>query len=303
MTDKTEAMETEKVKISDDYLVEEDAKLFGTLNSDLADAMSTALENQIRASVVASMPMANETRVNKLVDTYLLPAYYRGIDVAEVYTKRHVFSISMYPPKRRALIMNQFVSDDINDDDEEEVDTDIEMEDTIQEDERITAAKSLLHNNNNNNNDENESPHEALERLKGETNQLRDRLRTAQMRRSAMQQSLAQTELAASLAQKALDTNPAQISLETVKAVVEAVPLLLRRQEEAKALMKEMEEREKRRTIEELQDAEEVTVPSTKRQHKQLGLLEQFERDLHQIGGDATKLDWLQQVLVKSSGH
>ena len=285
------------VNICNDYIVEEDAKLFGTLNADLADAMSAALETQIRASVVASMPMANEARVDKLVDNYLLPAYYRGIDVAEVYAKRNVFSISMYPPKRRLTILQQFVADEMHDD--EEVDTDIEMEDTTPEDERITVAKSLLQNNNN----ENESPHEALERLKAETQQLRDRLRMTQVRRSALQQSLLQTEMAASIAQKALDTNPAQISLETVQAVVEAVPLLLRRQDEAKALMKEMEEREKRRTIEELQDAEEVAVPSTKRQHKQLGLLEQFERDLHQIGGDATKLDWLQQALVKSSGN
>lgn len=293
MTDKTEDMETENSKISDDHLVEEDARLFGTLNADLADAMSNALENKIRSSVVASMPMANEARVDKLVNSYLLPAYYRGIDVAEVYARRNVFSVSMYPPKRRSMIMNQFFSDEVLD---EEVDTDIKMEDTIQDDERITAAKSLLQTNN-----ENESPQHSLERLKAEIHQLRDRLQTTQMHRSAMQQSLAQTELAASLAQKVLDTNPSQISLDTVKAVVEVVPLLLRRQEEAKTLIQEMEEREKRRTIEEMQDAEQVIVLAKKRQHKQLGLLEQFERDLHQIGGDVTKLDWLQQVLVKSS--
>lgn len=288
-------MEVEKTATSDDHLVEEDAKLFGTLNADLADSMSSELENKIRSSVVASMPMANDSRVEKLVNKYLLPSYYRGIDVAEVYARRNVFSISMYPPKRRATIVNQFFSDESLD---EEVETDIEMEDTITDDERIATAKRLLQTN-----DENESPQEVLERLKEETSTLRDRLRETQMRRVAVQQSLAQTEMAASLTQKALDSNPAQISLATIKAVVEAVPLLLRRQEEAKALIKEMEEREKRRTIEEIQDAEQVTLPSTQRQHKRLGLLEQFERDLEQIGGDVTKLDWLQQVLVKSSDH
>ncbi len=291
----TDQAATPKTTISDEYLVEEDAQVFGTLNAEIADVMTTLLEDNIRSSVMTSMPMANEARVEKLVDSYLLPAYYRGIDIAEVYAQRHVFSISMYPPKRRALILQQLGSEDVDVvQDDQETDTDIEMEDALVEDERITVAKNFLQK-------ENESPHDALQHLQEEIQQLRDRFQTTLMRRHILQQTVTQTELAASLAQKALDTNPSQISLQEVQAVVQAVPLLLRRQEEAKALMQEMQQREKRRTVDEMEDAEHVMVPSRKRQP--LGLLEQFERDLQQIGGDVQKLDWLQQVLVPPYGR
>ncbi len=276
---------------TDEHLVEEDAQLFGTLNAELADVMTALLEEHMRSSVGTSMPMANATRIEKLLET-LLPAYYRGMDIAEVYARRHVFSIAQYPPKRRALILQQFVSDD-KVEDEEEIDTDMEMQDAVvEEDERIIAAKKLLQK-------ENEHPHEALQRLQDELQQLRDRYQLTQMRRQQLQQTVTQTEYAALLAQKALDTNPSQISLPEIQAVVQAVPLLLRRQQEAEALIQEMQERETRRTVDEMEDAEHVMVPSRKRQP--LGLLEQFERDLQHIGGDVTKLDWLHQVLVPPS--
>ncbi|GAX10716.1 hypothetical protein FisN_14Lh232 [Fistulifera solaris] len=280
-------------KQTEEHLVEEDAQLFGSLNAELADVMTAHLTTYIRSSVGTSMPMANAARVEKLINK-VLPVYYRGMDIAEVYARRHVFSISHYPPKRRALILQQFVSDDVVVEEEEDEDeTDIEMSDALVEDDKITAAKQLLQK-------ENESPHEALQRLQDELQQLRDRYQTIQMRRHQLQQTVTQTEWAALLAQKALDTNPSQISLPEVQAVVQAVPLLLRRQQEAAALMQEMQEREKRRTVDEIEDAEHVMVPSRKRQP--LGLLEQFERDLQHIGGDVTKLDWLQQVLVPPSG-
>lgn len=301
MTD--HADEIMEVEQSDEHLVEEDAKLFGTLNADLADAMSHELATKIRSSVMASMPMAHESRVGKLVNHHLLPCYNRGVDVAEVYARRNVFSIAMYPPRRRAVIMEQFFVNNNNqslDDKEEDENNDMEMEEVITEDERITAARSLLLQTTNN--DENQNPHDALEKLTVETNQLQDRLYATQLRRAAMQQSLEHTEMAAALAQKALDSDPAKISLETINAVVEAVPLLLRRQDEAKALIHEMEKREKGRSAEEIQDAEQVMLKKVIPQ-KRLGLLDQYERDLHQIGGDVTKLDWLQQLLVKSSDH
>jgi hypothetical protein len=81
----------------------EDAALFGGLNAALADEWADAIQQSCQTGL-QQLPLITNQTSQLLVDR-IVPAFWRTIDVAEVYCGRYIFSVSMYPPKRRRRVV------------------------------------------------------------------------------------------------------------------------------------------------------------------------------------------------------
>ena len=115
-TSTTEATSTTTKARNDD----EDTILFGTLATRIADAMADRVDVAL-AEGVASLPLlegaesipsnSNSNSNNKVDDLLqrLKRCYMKHIDIVEVYAARNIFTISMYPPKRRQRILQEYL--------------------------------------------------------------------------------------------------------------------------------------------------------------------------------------------------
>jgi hypothetical protein len=98
-----------------------DTALFGSLNASMADTLTDNIDKALKAGVL-TLPLMNDdtnnSRSEKLL-TALCSVYWRNVDVFEVYAGRNIFSVGMYPPKRRRAIEQLYNSDDSDSDNQE----------------------------------------------------------------------------------------------------------------------------------------------------------------------------------------
>lgn len=94
-----------------------DTALFGSLNASMADTLTDRIDTALKTGV-ATLPLMNDTstRSEKLLSA-LRNVYWRNVDVFEVYSGRNIFSVGMYPPKRRRAIEQLYNNDNDNDND------------------------------------------------------------------------------------------------------------------------------------------------------------------------------------------
>jgi hypothetical protein len=122
-TDTTTANPRNNAGVNDDM----NTALFGSLNASIADTLTDRIDTALKAGV-STLPLMNDsdanststdTRSEKLLGA-LRRIYWRNVDVFEVYAGRNVFSVNMYPPKRRRVIEQLYNNHDNQDNDNQE---------------------------------------------------------------------------------------------------------------------------------------------------------------------------------------
>ena len=113
--------------------------MFGTLNGDLADRLSDEICKAL-AEGVSTLPLLGEassgsggedttsSRAQVLLRK-LQRAYNRNVDLFELYCARNVFTVSMYPPRRRKEIVDAFLKEQQQEQQGGDDDDDVVMED------------------------------------------------------------------------------------------------------------------------------------------------------------------------------
>jgi hypothetical protein len=99
-----------------------DTALFDSLNASIADILTDNIDTALKTGV-STLPLMNDndnndptadsttgTRSEKLLSA-LRKIYWRNVDVFEVYSGRNIFSVGMYPPKRRRVIEQLYNTD------------------------------------------------------------------------------------------------------------------------------------------------------------------------------------------------
>jgi hypothetical protein len=262
---------------SNEQQVPEDVVLFGTLSAVLADEWSDRVEAALTRHG-STMPLMQQPERSLKFIEHLRPKYWRSIDVAEVYAGRNLFTVTMYPPKRRARIVQAFLQKDAA------VLQDITMKqqpqqytEEVEEDAEMTEEVTPV----------------QLQALQEESLALRQRLQHAKRSRAAAQQALAQAKAAAQL------PSCVEEQSDRTAMLVEGVRGLQQTQERGMDLVQQLEDLQKQRTVAEQEDAAHVTVvPLKKKQAPKKSIFEQFEED-QQTLGTTQELDLLREMLQK----
>ena len=222
----TSSTESQKIDMSE--LDDQDAAMFGsmaaTIADTLADRIDVALVERISAlpllasSTSSSTPEADDTDTSSddkecksksdLLLQMLQRKYLKNVDVVEVYAQRHIFSCSMYPPRRRQKIFQAYLEQREQqkqgsstkpgtDDDDDKTSPATSGKATSTEDEQPTSAfpsKDQIPTG------------QAMENLNNEMVQLQEQLKAARIRRNELIVSCKSIELAEQAVQKSLDS-------------------------------------------------------------------------------------------------
>lgn len=276
-------------------LVPEDAALFGRLNAQLVDEWADLLEQALRQGI-ASLPLMQQDAQKNLMDKILRPKYWRNIDIAELYAARNIFTLAMFPPKRRARIVQACLHHDVQNNDTplQDVTTLKANQDDIKDDDNgattttssITANAMII--------SESIPTAQQLEELNQEGQALRQRLQQAKRRRAQAQQALQQATKAAKLAQQAEEIT-GEVEAEKTQVVQAVTETMVGAQglAEVKAvgekLVKNMDEKKQNRGDE---DEDDIVVLAARPPKKLKTLQEQYQEDQKVVGA----VEQLQQV-------
>jgi hypothetical protein len=110
MANPTTTATTSPLMNKDDTVVADtDTALFGSLNASIADTMTDRIDTALKAGV-STLPLMNSDNGSRSESmlSCLQRIYHRNVDVFEVYAGRNIFSVGMYPPKRRRAIVDLY---------------------------------------------------------------------------------------------------------------------------------------------------------------------------------------------------
>ena len=80
-----------------------DSKLFGSLVTELTDELTSNL-NAALSKGIQTLPMLDDPQRSQQLQTQLQKAFYRNIDLLELYAQRNIFTLQNFPPLQRAKI-------------------------------------------------------------------------------------------------------------------------------------------------------------------------------------------------------
>jgi len=90
--------------------MDDNMAIFGTINSELSSEWCQRVDSALETGAQTMPLMEQKDRVAKLVDSHLRPAYWKSIDVAEIYAGNHIFSIAKLSKSRREQVTERFLA-------------------------------------------------------------------------------------------------------------------------------------------------------------------------------------------------
>jgi hypothetical protein len=112
-------------------LEDEDTVLYGSIPAMIADVMADKIDMSL-AEGISSLPLLSSTSVtdknsnstnhdsdeglsrSALLLQRLQKKYIRNVDILELYAQRNLFTIAMFPPRRRQRIVQAFLNNPVN---------------------------------------------------------------------------------------------------------------------------------------------------------------------------------------------
>jgi hypothetical protein len=290
-----------------------DTALFGSLNASVADSLTDHIDTALKAGVL-TLPLMNDdstvtgTRSEKLLAA-LRNVYWRNVDVFEVYAGRNIFSVGMYPPKRRRAIEQLYNSDD-NDNDNDAKETsssatkqkkaplrDVsasKMNETADDTTNSTSKPNATSTTSNSNTlyptpDQIPTAQEMAD-MTNECEQLREQLWQVQRRRNETVHATNQLEVAEQLAdmasssmQESMDTDGNGIEQvhDSVTAAVVGSEGLEQLQATGKELVEKLEQEKRQRSDgdDENDDDDDVEMLNASKKKKELTLEERYQEE------------------------
>jgi hypothetical protein len=267
--------------------------LFGSLNTEIADYLSSSMDAAVQKGV-QTLPMvaAVEHGTEQLV-SMLRSKYYVSADLFELYCSRNVFSLQMYPEKRRAAIAELYQT---NWDDESE------------EEEEPSVSEKVTNDGSCSNDKENsvldfpsadQIPSAAdLQALEQETVHLRDTLQRLKQRRDAVSTTVKELNVATQLVDLASEAPLLLTSTNTtrtgVQAAVNAVDALKELQGASHELRARMDEHKRQRDATSAVVSDEITAPPVPQKAKTAATAgsrdERYEHDRKQVAARSVKV-------------
>jgi len=292
----------------------EDYAIFGSLNANLADAVGDSVSAALAQGVKSLPTLGSEDDEDDdglgspngakngggpaaLLKLLQSKYYDRNIDLLELYGARNIFTVGMYPPKRRQEIVEAYHNPDglvvaaAADNDG----CDAEMDTTADGDDKITFPSSM---------EEIPTPDQIAD-LERQTKELRVRLQEAKKRRAAAKRQLEQLKTArqvsGDLFSKVVDAAVVTADADTKKiqhavqsTVVSGMEGLRQWQAHGQELVQKMEDAKRKKQKKsdgddssESSDAEDVvmTAAAAAVPKRQLTLEERYERDRQNMFG------------------
>jgi hypothetical protein len=84
--------------------------VFGSLNGRIADAFADRIQAALSEGV-QSLPLLYESTKGDALLAKLQKSYLKNVDIVEAYGERNIFTLKMYPPKRRQRITRAFLDE------------------------------------------------------------------------------------------------------------------------------------------------------------------------------------------------
>jgi hypothetical protein len=298
-----------------------DTALFGSLNASVADSLTDHIDTALKAGVL-TLPLMNDdttngtvtgTRSEKLLAA-LRNVYWRNVDVFEVYAGRNIFSVGMYPPKRRRAIEQLYNSDGDNDNDAKEASSssikdkksplqDVSASkmnetanDTANNNSKPSATSTNANANTSNSNsnlyptpDQIPTAQEMAD-MTNECEQLREQLWQVQRRRNETVHAMNQLEVAEQLADMASSSMQESMDAEgngieqvhdSVTAAVVGSEGLEQLQATGKELVEKLEQEKRQRSDgdDENDDDDDVEMLNASKKKKELTLEERYQEE------------------------
>jgi hypothetical protein len=260
-----------------------DQAVFGSLSSTIADALCDSVEAALLKGV-ASLPLLSSSseegeegeEPSALLMEQLRKKYWRNVDLFELYCRRNIFSLRMYPPKRRQLIVERLLTNSSSSEASAVLDdvTVGKMNETVTVMPEPAAADDVPTKDQIPSN-------EQMEAMEKELEELRERLKVAKRRRSAAKKAIKELdalERVVAAAEKPLqDVDPAAVQQE-VTAAVKGAEGLEELQHAGEELATKLEEVKRGRDPAEDDDDEVIDLQAQKKTQK-MTLQEKYERD------------------------
>lgn len=267
------AVSNNEKTLEENTMEDADTVVFGSLNDRIADAFADRIQAALSEGV-QSLPLLYESTKGDALLAKLQKSYLKNVDIVEAYGERNIFTLQMYPPKRRQRITRAFL------------DKDHESKKT----ENSTTA-TVFENSSYQYPAEEQIPSlEQSQSLQDELQVLRAHLQAARLRRNALLVANTSKEVA----QKATDQVSASLplqDLETIHTSVTAAVMggqgLEQLQEQGKKALNNLENSKRERKNPE---DEELLVPPSK---KRVSLEEHYREQRQMV---ETNLDNLAAV-------
>jgi hypothetical protein len=260
---------------------EEDADtvFFGSLNGRIADAFADRIQASLSEGV-KSLPLLSENTKGDALLEKLQKSYLKNVDIVEAYGERNLFTLQMYPPKRRQRITRAFL----------ERDHESEKPKTS-----TTTTTTQLENSSYQYPTEEQIPsQEQSQSLQDEVQALRAQLQAARLRRNTLLIANKTKEVAQQATEQVSTSLPLQ-ELETIHTSVTAAVMggqgLEQLQEQGKQALNKLEDSKRERsTPEDDEEEEELLAPPSK---KRVSLEEHYREQRRMVD---TNLDSLAAV-------
>jgi hypothetical protein len=295
-----------------------DTALFGSLNASMADTLTDRIDTALKAGVL-TLPLMNDDTNNSRSEKLLAAlrnVYWRNVDVFEVYAGRNIFSVGMYPPKRRRAIEQLYNSDD-NDSNSNSIDNqeasssaiklkksplrDVsasKMNETANDAPNSSSSKpsAISTNNSNSNNSNSNTLYPAPDQIPtaqqmtdmtAETESLREQLWQVQRRRNETEQAMNQLEVAeqlADMASSSMQESTSETGIDQVHDSVTAAVVgsegLEQLQATGKELVEKLEQEKRQRSDgDEENDDDDVEMLNASKKKKEWTLEERYQEE------------------------
>jgi len=256
-----------------------DSKLFGSLVTELTDELTSNL-NAALSKGIQTLPMLDDPQRSQQLQTQLQKAFYRNIDLLELYAQRNIFTLQNFPPLQRAKIARLVLDPDWDPEAAvalmEEADA---AEEQQQQNESTTATKETPMPTKN------EIPSPAqLKTTEQELLGRRQHLQSLQEKRLAMEKRLRELEAATQLVDLAglLPSGDNSSSSDSIPEVVEAAANASELQQQGQALAQRMEQVKRQRENEHPdRNSNQIVYPQPKHPpgRKKMALAERYAQD------------------------
>jgi len=229
------------------FLAEEDKALFGNLSGTLADTLSNLLKVAL-ADGVTTLPLLGgeeQSQQSEALFSQLRARYDRNVDLLELYCARNVFSIGMYPPKRRQAILHAYLEGKEGDGGDRDGDVPISDAENAEDDGDTEENDALMAIQNS----KTAIPTAAqVETIEEELRMLRAKLDEMHLRKKSASREVQQLRVAHQLAQEARGKaavaggDASATTTKAVAAAVDGLETLEQLQAHGQDLLQDMEE-------------------------------------------------------------
>lgn len=249
---------------------EQDERLFGSLNSEIADALADCVREAV-VSGVESLPLVSDQEKSRALEQEIGRTCMRNIDIMEAYGSRNIFTLRNYPRRRRLRVVQHALDNTSLQDAPKKSDTTEDYIDVVRHQSVTLNLPSIL-----------ERPSFGqMNELEHELAELQDKLNAARFLRDELTSKYHGLENASTVSCAAV-TSLLEVSTgdvaSPVNQVVSSGKFLRQLSNEGKEMIRQLDTRKKERNSDEENDGIPVFVKNqTKR--KRLSMEEEYKLD------------------------